>query len=204
MHLRIDRVAMLALSVAAAAPTSAATVAFSGTRQNVNFISPAGTGRCAPLNTVTITPTGPSSSGTSNLGSFVLTHSHCIPGAPNPQNPAQPITDGLFTWDFDDGGSIFGTYSGTASFANGVATGQENLVITGGTGRFDGATGAIASLGQLSFGQVDGRPVGIFNGTVTGTITAAGIPEPAGWAMMIAGFAAIGFAGRRRVRVAYA
>lgn len=194
----------LAALLLAAAPAAASTIGFVGTRQNVNFLNPPGTGRCAPLNTVNISPTGPSSSGASNLGAFVLTNSHCIAGPPNAANPVRAITDGLFTWDFKAGGSIFGTYSGTADFNNGDPIGTENFIVTGGAGRFAGATGAIKSVGRLSFGMVDGRPVGIFNGELSGTLAAAGIPEPASWAMLIAGFAGVGLATRRRVRPAYA
>ncbi|OYZ15473.1 MAG: hypothetical protein B7Y35_05165 [Sphingomonadales bacterium 28-64-96] len=192
------RLAAGAAIMLAAMPASAATVAFTGTRQNVNFVSPPGTGRCAPLNTVTITPTGPSSRGTSNLGNFVLTNSHCIAGPPNPANPVRDITDGEFQWDFSNGGSLFGTYAGQAVFSNGVVTGSELFTILGGTGRFLSASGQIQSVGTLGFGMVDGRAVGIFNGTLSGEVSAPGIPEPHSWAMLIAGFGLIGAVARRR------
>lgn len=177
---------------------SAKIVEFTGTRQNVNFLLPPGTGRCAPLNTVNITPTGPSSSGTSNFGNFVLTNSHCIAGPPNAATPVRPLTDGQFLWEFDAGDTLFGTYVGEAVWDAGVVTGSEDLTVLGGTGRFLGATGQLFSRGTLSFGAVDGRPVGIFEGTVEGRLDAPAIPEPASWAMMIAGFGAVGCCARRR------
>jgi hypothetical protein len=186
----------------------AATFLFTGVRANVNLINPPGTGRCAPLNTVNIAPGALSSTGFSNFGAFASTQSHCIPGAPNAGNPVQPITDGQFSYDFGAGDLLTGTYSGQASFSNGVVTGTENLVVTGGTGRFAGATGFITSVGRLAFQPNPQGPgfVGVFNGTVNGRINVPGaVPEPATWAMMIAGFGLAGSAARRRrLQAAYA
>ncbi len=177
---------------------SAAIIEFAGTRQNVNFVSPPATGRCAPLNTVNITPTGPSSSGTSAFGAFVLTNSHCIAGPPNEMNPIRDITDGEFLWEFAAGDTLFGTYAGQAVWEAGVVTGNEFMSVLGGTGRFLGASGTLVSKGTLSFGMVEGKTVGIFNGTVTGPLNAPAVPEPGTWALLIAGFGAVGLAARRR------
>jgi hypothetical protein len=196
------KLAALAATLLAAVPASAAIVAFNGTRQNVNFLSPPGTGRCAPLNTVTITPTGPSSSGTSNFGDFVLTNSHCIAGPPTVDIPVRDVTDGEFLWDFAAGDSLFGTYTGQVALNEGVVTGTEWMTVLGGTGRFLNATGLIQSVGVLSFGQVGGQPVGIFNGTLSGELNAPAIPEPGSWAMLIAGFGLVGAVARRRRFVA--
>ena len=193
-----------AVALLAAVPAHAGLVAFTGTRANVNTINPPGTGRCAPLNTVNIAPGALSSTGMSNLGAFASTQSHCIAGPPNPMNPVRQITDGEFTYAFAQGDSFFGTYSGQVTFANGVVTGVENLTVTGGTGRFINATGTVLAMGTLSFGMVNGSTVGIFNGTVNGMLNAPAIPEPASWAMMIAGFGLAGAAARRRVQVAFA
>jgi hypothetical protein len=175
--------AAAALAGVAPSAAQAATFLFTGVRANVNLINPPGTGRCAPLNTVNIAPGALSSTGFSNFGAFASTQSHCIPGAPNAGNPVQPITDGQFSYDFGAGDLLTGTYSGQASFSNGVVTGTENLVVTGGTGF-----------------------VGVFNGTVNGRINVPGaVPEPATWAMMIAGFGLAGSAARRRrLQAAYA
>ena len=198
VHARLA-LGILALSVPGLA--QAATISFTGTRANVNFLAPPGTGRCAPLNTVSIAPGALSSTGSSNLGSFASTQSHCIPGAPSPANPVQPITAGQFTYDFGSGDTLFGTYSGQAVFENGGVSGNEDLVVTGGTGRFTGSTGTILSRGRLSFAPNPGGPgvVGVFNGRVSGELNIPGaVPEPAAWAMMIAGFGLTGAAARKR------
>jgi len=193
-----------ALLAASGAPAVAGTVTFTGTRSNTNTLNPPGTGRCAPLNTVNIAPGALLSSGSSNLGAFASTQSHCIAGPPGPMNPVREVTDGEFTYAFEQGDSFFGTYTGVVTFASGVVTGVENLIVTGGTGRFLNATGSIVSTGTLTFGMVNGATVGIFNGTVNGVLDAPAIPEPATWGLMIAGFAGVGLASRRRARVAYA
>jgi hypothetical protein len=198
MHHSIKVLGLGAALLSGHASASAAVVSFVGTRQNVNFVLPPATGRCAPLNTVVITPTGPSSSGTSNFGDFVLTNSHCIPGPPNAENPVRAITDGEFLWEFAAGDTLFGSYAGQATWDAGVVTGAEDMTVLGGTGRFLGATGLLFSRGTLRFGMVDERPVGIFNGTVEGRLVAPAIPEPATWAMMVAGFGLVGGALRRR------
>lgn len=181
-----------------AIPARAGIVDLSGTRQNVNFLSPPGTGRCAPLNTVSISPNGPSSSGTSNFGNFVYTQSHCIAGPPGPASPVRALTDGQFLWDFASGASLFGTYTGEVVFNAGVVTGTEFLTVLGGTADFLGATGSITNSGTLRFGLFEGRQAGFFNGTFTGRLDAPAIPEPATWGLMILGFGAIGTAARRR------
>lgn len=195
-------VAAVVAAVLSSASVSAGTVILTGSRANVNTINPPGTGRCAPLNTVNIAPGAISSSGTSNLGAFASTQSHCIAGPPNAGNPVRQTTDGVFTYNFAQGDSFFGTYSGTATFANGAVTGVENLIVAGGTGRFLNATGTVVSTGKLSFGMVNGAPVGIFNGTIEGVLNAPAIPEPTSWAMMIGGFGMLGAAARHRRRTA--
>ncbi len=184
-------------TLAVAAPATAGTVALTGTRANLNPLLPPGSGRCAPMyfNTVVIAPGNLSSTGASNLGSFTSTQSHCLLSA-----PPTAIVDGIFTYDFGAGNTLFGTYTGNvaASGTPGLFNTVENLVIGGGTGRFLEAAGTITTAGQLMFVMQGGMMLGNYSGTVNGTLTAAGIPEPAAWAMMIAGFGAIGGRARRR------
>lgn len=181
--------------LASDAPADASTLTFTGTRANVNPLSPPGTGRCAPVyfNTVTIAPGATSSTGSSNLGNFASTQSHCIVTAP----PTQ-VVDGIFSYDFEAGDRFFGTYTGQVSATGtpGVFTGLENLIVTGGTGRFFGATGTVTSTGTLRFVQ----GAGVFEGTVNGVLNTAAIPEPATWLTMILGFGATGAAMRHRRR----
>ncbi len=190
---------MTVFVLALAAPAGATVFAFSGTRANVNIVDPPGTGRCAPLNTVRIEPGRLSSTGLSNFGAFASTQSHCIAGAPNPANPVRITSDGHAVYDFAAGDSLFADFSGTVTLANGVVTGIENLIATGGTGRFFGATGGWQAIGPLSFApnpQGAGF-VGIYNGTFSGSLNLPAVPEPASWAMLIAGFGLTGSAMRR-------
>ena len=160
----------IALPIAAALLTStsafAQTLPFTGTRENVNPLNPPG-GRCVPpfFNTVHITPGAVSSTGTSNISTFSSLQSHCISSA-----LPTPLSDGLFTYTFEGGDTIFGTYTGNVvnSATPGTFTATENLIITGGTGRFVGATGTIDSSGSLVFAN----GFGTFQGTLTGGITA--------------------------------
>ncbi len=165
---RVLQSALIAGTALFASPAAAQTFEFNGTRENNNpLLTPPG-GRCVPsfFNTVTIAPGGTSSTGTSNLGPFTSTQSHCVSSA-----PPTPLSDGQFTYTFRAGDTITGTYSGAAtnSATPGVFNATENLVITGGTGRFAGATGSITSNGQLRIGP---GPSGIFSGTLAGSIAA--------------------------------
>jgi hypothetical protein len=193
----IGTLSLLGVMLMASAP-GAASISISGTRQNVNFLNPPGTGRCAPLNTVNISPNGPSSSGTSNFGNFVYTQSHCIAGPPGPSNPFREVTDGQFLWEFAAGDTLSGTYTGEVVFSNGVISGTEFLTVLGGTGSFFGATGGITNIGTLQIGSFESRPAGFFSGTFDGQITVPAVPEPATWGMMILGFGIVGAATRRR------
>lgn len=159
-------------SIALLGSTSALaqTVTISGTRQNTNALNPPGSGRCSPpyFNTVDISPSNGTSTGTiSNVGNFTSTQSHCIVTA-----PPTSLVNGQVTYNFAAGDSITGTYTGNVSTTStpGTFNATENLVITGGTGRFAGATGTITDVGPLQF--VNGN--GVFSGTLTGSLTATG------------------------------
>lgn len=159
---------VLVCAFATATPALADTLTISGTRQNVNPLAPPGSGRCSPpyFNTVTIGPDNGTSTGTSNLGTFTSAQSHCIVTA-----PPTPIVNGQFTYTFRGGDSITGTYTGSVdkSGTPGTFNATENLVITGGTGRFVGASGTITDVGPLMFQNGNG----VFSGTLTGALTAS-------------------------------
>jgi len=53
------------------------------------------------------------------------------------------INDGAFVITAASGGTIRGTYSGTASFGDGTISWVADGSVTGGTGRFAGSTGTI-------------------------------------------------------------
>jgi PEP-CTERM motif len=175
----------------------AADLPFSGTFANTN---PPGTtgGRCAGA-TVTIGNFGPFfATGTSNLGSFTASQSHCLSGGP-PIAIGAPDTsyfDGRFTYTFA-GGALSGTYTGLLSNAGttGAVTNIQNFTITGGTGRFADASGSFLGTGQLRFGN--GPPSATLE-ISRGVVSIPAVPEPATWTMLILGFAGIGTAFRRR------
>ncbi len=158
----------LALAIAAmmATPAFGQSLPFNGTRENVNPLNPPG-GRCVPpyFLTVNIAPGALSSTGTSNISNFTSTQSHCITSA-----PPTSVVEGQFTYAFEGGDSIFGTYTGgvATSATPGTFNAIENLIITGGTGRFVGASGTINSNGTLRFANGNG----IFQGTLNGSILA--------------------------------
>ncbi len=195
----------LVLSVAALAlapAVQAAVVPFSGTFSNTNPPAAPG-GRCAAL-TVDIGNFGPFyATGTSNLGSFTGSQSHCLDGGPPivPGTPDRPYYDGLFTYSFASGDTLSGTYTGLLSNAGtpGLIDNVQHFLITGGTGLFASATGSFLGTGQIVFGA--GPPAATL--TISrGIIDIGPVPEPAAWAMLITGFAVVGVAQRRRRAVA--
>ncbi len=188
----------VAATLSLASHAAAATFVFSETRANVNVVDPPGTGRCAPMNTVRIEPGRLSSTGISNFGAFASTQSHCIAGPPSPANPVQITSLGEARYEFAAGDTLFATFSGTVTLAGGVITGIENLVANGGTGRFLGATGSWQAIGPLSFiPNPQGGFLGVYNGRFEGTLNLPAVPEPATWALFIAGFGLVGARLRR-------
>lgn len=183
-------------ALAFAGAANAAVMSFIGTRENVTPLVGAPGGRCgAAAITVVIAPGNISSTGTSNFGNFSLDESHCIPGA-----PPNPYDRGIFNWAFEDGSTLFGTYSGAVTLPGvpGPLVITSTSVIDGGTGRFLGATGSLSTTGTLRVDMV--RRVSIGTGVITGDITVPAIPEPGTWALMIMGFGAAGAALRNRRR----
>ena len=186
----------LALALPFGGATHASVVTFDAMRENVTPLVGAPGGRCGAAITVVLAPGALSSTGTSNFGNFTLSESHCIPGP-----PPNPFDQGIFQWAFDDGSTLFGAYTGalTAPPALGPFVLAETHVIGGGTGRFLGASGSLASIGTVRLGVVDGQRVSIGAGRITGSIDAPAIPEPGTWTLLIIGFGAAGVALRKRL-----
>ncbi|MDB5424486.1 MAG: hypothetical protein JWQ29_1902 [Phenylobacterium sp.] len=178
----------------------AATVMFSGTQSNTNAPGVAG-GRCAGF-TVSIANAGPFfSTGASNFGSFTTSQSHCLDSPPPiaAGSDAVPYHDGLFTYAFADGDTLFGAYAGTLtnSGVTGLINNLQTFSITGGSGRFAGATGGFLGTGTITFGP--GSPP-LSRLAFSGEINAPAIPEPATWALLIVGFGFAGTALRSQAR----
>ena len=184
---------LLAICLAFATPASAAVHIMSGTRQNINPGTVPGLGRCVPayFSTSVITPDNFLSTGTSNFGAFTASMSHCNLG-PAPT----AFVDGIAQLDFAAGDSLFATYTGEQepSGTPGIFNVVQDWVVTGGTGRFFNASGALSHAGTLSVGLYEGVPAGFFEGSFEGWLDLPAVPEPASWAMMILGF---GFVGMR-------
>lgn len=72
---------------------------------------------------------------------------------------------GTFTLTGSNGDTIVGSLSGRAQIANGIATVVETMTVTGGTGRFAGATGSFTV--QRTAIQATGATSGSFDGTIT-------------------------------------
>ena len=66
--------------------------------------------------------------------------------------------------------------------------------MTGGTGRFLGATGSLSTTGALRLANGNAN----YSGVVSGRLDMPAVPVPATWAMMILGFGAAGSMIRRR------
>lgn len=177
---KIIAAAALALVAGQAA---AGTVSFTGSVAARGFAGPDPS--CAPLPFRGNVPTG---AAVSSLGNFDYTHSICLAG------PVGPV-DGSFLFHFG-GGSLFGTITGSNAWSSTpmVADLTWAYQVTGGTGRFAGATGSFSGLGTS-----DGRtPPPIISLQFDGRVTAPGVPEPASWAILLAGFATVGTVLQRR------
>lgn len=194
--MRIVTLAAAALGIGLAGPALAGTLPFSGTFSNTNPPAAPG-GRCAVLTVSIANIGGPLyAAGTSNLGDFTATQSHCLDAGPPIAvgAPGTPYYDGLFTYSFAGGATLFGTYTGLLTNAGmmGVIDNVQDFIVTGGTGRFANASGSFAGVGTIRFAS--GPPVA----TLTIGDAAIAVPEPATWGMMIVGFLAAGLAVRAR------
>lgn len=197
--MKIPALFCLCAGMMLATPSAGTTLAFSGRFTNANAPAAAG-GRCAAL-TVTIA-NGPAplfATGLSNFGAFTASQSHCLDGPPPlaPGAADRPYYDGLFTFSFADGKTLFGTYDGVLSNAGvfGAVDNVQRFVITGGTGLFTGASGGFDGTGALRFGA--GLPTATLDFS-NGVIEVTAVPEPESWALLVTGFGVAGSLLRRR------
>lgn len=187
---------LAALAAVTAVPASAGTLAFSGTFINTN--PPAAPGGRCPVLTVSIANLGGPlyATGTSTLGDFTATQSHCLDAGPPLAVGASPTPyyDGLFTYSFAGGASLFGTYTGllTNSGVAGIVDNVQTFIVTGGTGRLSNASGSFLGTGSIRF--AGGPP----SASLTIGTSVLAVPEPATWGMMTVGFTAAGLAIRSR------
>ena len=165
------------LYVCTAALARANSVPITGTRYE-DLPAAVSSGRCYPAAaTLYVNNQIGIATGTSNLGNFLPDMSACL----NVPFPA-PITDGIFTWTFDDGDTLDGTWSGLDTRVNlpgggHLLTINETYVVTGGTGAFLNATGQIDETGSAVSTGVSA----IANYTFQGTVAAPDLvatPEP--------------------------
>ncbi len=163
-------------------------ITFIGSLDSVNVPPPApDIGRCgaAPPNLLVTLP----GTGTSNVGSFTATDSHCVNVATG------EVFDGLFAWDFGGGNTFFGTFLGTNAPlpTPGMLAFSETFTLTGGTGLFTGASGSLIATGTVAF-----NPNGTSNAHAdfNGTITT--VPEPATMILLGTGLAGIAAKVRKR------
>jgi len=171
-----------------AAVTRADTIAFTGTSQTFNNPPAApNVGLCGafPPNLLVILNPG---TGTSNLGAFTSTGSFCT----NRDTGVQ--SNGLFSFDFANGNTFFGTFRGTTvPPVDGFATNLFTFSITGGTSLFNGATGTLLAPGTVTF-----LPGGFTNATNTLSGTITPVPEPTTMLLLGTGLAGIGAVARKR------
>ena len=80
-------------------------------------------------------------------------------------NLATASGTGTVTYTAANGDMLTGTATGQAVVGGGFATVTETVTITGGTGRFDGATGTFTVVRRIV------QATGVSSGTIDGTIT---------------------------------
>jgi len=181
---------LLLLALALPTPVNAAVMAFTGQFSN-DTPTPGPDPSCSAGQVlVSFNPGNSTAHGTSNFGDFGPSQTHCIA-------PGTPYT-GTFSFAFDLGDVLSGTTAGhlAPTATPGVFNSFVTYTITGGTGRFLGASGLLDATGLLD--RRPTRPVNHLD--ISGKLSMPAVPEPASWALMVGGFGLAGVAMRRRQR----
>jgi hypothetical protein len=120
------------------------------------LVGPCGTGGVV----VDVTGTGYST----QLGNYSAHYSECLLPATG------TVTDGSFALTAANGDMVFGTYGGQAFPTDDptVLTFEDPGVITGGTGRFAGASGVVTQSGLANLAT------GKYEGTLSGSVSSPG------------------------------
>ena len=117
---------------------------------------------------VTVTPLAPpfvmadveATGNATLLGLFTLDIPHVV-------NRAKRTADGTYEFTAANGDKVYATFTGTAAptAIPGVLYIEEAATITGGTGRFAGATGSFTS--ERWYDMIEGTTTGSFEGTIS-------------------------------------
>lgn len=152
IRLQLSVVSLVALVLAVAGPVAA--------RQQVTFHGNlAGTVAVTPLDPPLASVLIEASGSASQLGRFTLEVPHLV-------NQALRTGEGSYVFTAANGDTLTAQFTGEATLvAPGVLTTHETAVITGGTGRFDGATGSF--IADRTFYVATGETVGSFDGTIS-------------------------------------
>ena len=151
-RLQLSLIAIVALVLSLAAPAAASDmVTFRGRLAGTVTVTPLD----PPIASVLIEATG----NATQLGSLTLEVPHLV-------NQAIRVGEGSYIFTAANGDTLTADFSGLATLvAPGVLTTHETAVITGGTGRFAGATGSF--IADRTFYVATGVTVGSFEGTVS-------------------------------------
>lgn len=152
IRLRLSIVAVVALLLVLAGPAAAGDQAtFSGRMDGTVTVTPL----APPYESVQIDAVG----NATELGRFTLAMPHLV-------NLALGSGEGSFLFTAANGDALTADFSGQASLvAPGVVAIHEQAVITGGSGRFAGATGSFVA--DRMFYPATGETTGSFAGTIS-------------------------------------
>ncbi|MGH2455988.1 MAG: hypothetical protein ACRDHD_07005 [Candidatus Limnocylindria bacterium] len=151
-RLRLSLLAVLALAVTLATPVAAADeVTFKGRLAGTVTVTPLD----PPLASVLIEATGHAT----QLGGFTLRIPHLV-------NQADRTGVGSYIFTAANGDMLTADFTGQATLVGpGVLTTHETAVITGGTGRFAGASGSF--IADRTFYVATGETIGWFEGSIS-------------------------------------